>query len=378
MPTADPLLHARDLSIGYAGGGRRANRLIGQNLDLSLYRGELTCLLGSNGIGKSTLLRTLSATQPSLAGQVLLAGHDIHALSPNQRARLLGLVLTERPDVGLLSARQVVALGRHPYTDWSGRLTPADDAIVEQAIAMVGAASLAERYLHQLSDGERQRVMIARALAQQPALIILDEPTAYLDLPRRAEMMAVLRQVAHQANCAILLSTHDLEWAMNTADRLWLMRNQAGLAEIAAGAPEDLVLSGAFERTFATEGLVFDRQTGTFAPAQRQNGPRISLVAANPNSLTAIWTLRALGRAGYLVEFINYDQTTKIAGIIVELKEIDSFSTVWRVRRQPSGRGSEVVCDSLLMVLVTLRSQLTVGLVSEATYDSPPSGSPPP
>jgi iron complex transport system ATP-binding protein len=376
MPAAAPLLHARDLSIGYAGGGRRAIHLIGQHLDLSLYRGELTCLLGSNGIGKSTLLRTLSATQPSLAGQVLLAGHDIHTISANQRARLLGLVLTERPDVGLLSARQVVALGRHPYTDWSGRLTPADEAIVEQAIATVGATPLAERYLHQLSDGERQRVMIARALAQQPALIILDEPTAYLDLPRRAEMMAVLRQVAHQANCAVLLSTHDLEWAMNTADRLWLMRNQAGLAQIATGAPEDLVLSGAFALTFATEGLVFDQQSGTFAPAQRQHGPLVGFAAANPASLTALWTLRALGRAGYRIEKLNYDQTTKIDGIIVELSEETSFSALWRVKRQPPEPDSEVACDSLLMVLATLRSQLAIGLVSETTYDSPLSGSP--
>jgi iron complex transport system ATP-binding protein len=159
----------------------------------------------------------------------------------------------------------------------------------------VGAEALAPRLLHEMSDGERQKLMIARALAQEPLLMILDEPTAYLDLPRRVEIMHLLRQLAHTSGRAILLSTHDLDLALRTADRLWLM-SKGGVVQ--TGAPEDLVLSGAFECTFQSEGLVFDQAEGTF---------RMGLSAINPvfvqgDGLAARWTTRALQRAGYAVQ----------------------------------------------------------------------------
>ncbi|MEP7291461.1 MAG: ABC transporter ATP-binding protein, partial [Chloroflexota bacterium] len=174
-----PILQTDDLAIGYGG---RAPQIVAEGLDLTLRPGELVCLIGANGAGKSTLIRTLAGMQAPLSGGVRLMGNDVHKLPANQLAQRLSVVLTERINPGLLTARTLVALGRHPYTDWAGRLTARDEAIVREAIAAVGATALAERQIGELSDGERQKIMIARALAQQPALMILDEPTAFLDL----------------------------------------------------------------------------------------------------------------------------------------------------------------------------------------------------
>lgn len=301
------VLTTDNLGIGYAprpgrlrvqsrapGDGAAPRHLIAAELNLTLHAGELVCLLGPNGAGKSTLIRTLAGMQPPLAGQVFLAGAALTSLRPRDLARHLSVVLTDRVDVGNLSVYALVALGRHPYTDWMGTLTAGDELVVRRAIAAVGAVELAHRQVHELSDGERQRVMIARALAQEPAVIILDEPTAFLDLPRRVEMMRLLRHLARTTGQAILLSTHDLDLALRSADRLWLM---AADGTIHTGAPEDLVLSGAFEAVFRGEGVAFDAHTGTF-----QIHPQIhGLVAVRGTGLPATWTVRALERAGFRV-----------------------------------------------------------------------------
>ncbi|MCG8351344.1 MAG: ABC transporter ATP-binding protein [Chloroflexales bacterium] len=287
------ILQTEQLSIGYAP-RRSPRRVVAANLDLTLHAGEVVCLLGPNGTGKSTLLRTLAGMQPPLAGRVLLNGADLTALAPRELARRLSLVLTERIEVGQLSVYALVALGRHPHTDWMGRLTARDEELTRWALEAVDAVSLAERLVHELSDGERQRVLVARALAQEPLLMVLDEPTAFLDLPRRVEMMRLLRRLARETGRALLLSTHDLDLALRSADALWLL-SPTGM--LRSGAPEDLVLNGAFEATFASNGIGFDRWQGAFQvhpPAQR----RVGLVG---NNLAAVWTARALERAGYLV-----------------------------------------------------------------------------
>jgi iron complex transport system ATP-binding protein len=283
------VLQTDALAIGY--GGKPA-RVVAGNIHLTLKAGELVCLIGPNGAGKSTLIRTLAGMQAPLSGQVRLLGEDVHKLPTKRLAQTLSVVLTERINPGLLTARTLVGLGRHPYTDWSGRLTAQDEAIVSQAIAAVGANALAERQMGELSDGERQKIMIARALAQQPALMILDEPTAFLDLPRRVEIMQLLRQLAHDEARAILLSTHDLDLALRTADRIWLLTSDGVLH---AGAPEDLVLNGAFEQAFAAEGVAFDAASGTF----RVNAGAKGKVAVVGDGLPALWTKRALERAGF-------------------------------------------------------------------------------
>lgn len=281
------------LTIGYTA-PRQPPKVVVADITVALHPGELICLIGPNGAGKSTLMRTLAGMQPSLSGTVLLQGDDIRSLQPRDLAQRLSIVLTERVDVGVLSAYALVALGRFPYTDWAGTLTPADEAVVRWVIQAVGAVDLAGRNVGELSDGERQKIMIARALAQEPAVMLLDEPTAFLDLPRRAEMMQLLRGLARDTGRAILLSTHDLDLALHNADRIWLLPKGGPLH---VGAPEDLILSGAFEAAFRTEGVQFDPYTGSF----RTNITPAGQVDLFGDGLAALWTTRALERAGFCV-----------------------------------------------------------------------------
>ncbi len=287
------VLSAHDLTIGYTR-KRGTPLVVAERLSLQLVAGELVCLVGPNGAGKSTLLRTLAAMQPALAGTVRLGDADIFALDPRERARRMSVVLTERVEGGHLTAYALVALGRHPYTDWTGRLSEHDEAIVRWAIETVGAKPLAARLVEELSDGERQKIMIARALAQEPLVMLLDEPTAFLDVPNRVDIMRVLRALTRLTGRAILLSTHDLDLALRTADRLWLLPRGGPLF---CGAPEDLVLSGALATTFQAEGLSFDPSTGTFTLTR----PRTEYVALTGEGLAALWTRRALEREGYQV-----------------------------------------------------------------------------
>ena len=284
------ILQTANLSIGYR--SRRQWRYVAKQLNLSLYSGELVALVGPNGIGKSTLLRTLAGMQRPLAGHVELLGDAIHILPPEERARRLSVVLTDRLDMGLMTGYDLVALGRYPYTGWAGRLMPEDEAVVNWAIRAVEAEHLAPRYLHELSDGERQKLMIARALAQEPALVILDEPTAYLDLPRRVEILRLLSTLAHTSNRTFLLSTHDLDLALKVADRLWLMGEKGAFY---TGAPEDLVLNGVFDAVFSTTGVRFDMHTGAF-DFSSEGGIEIAIIGDSP---IALWTGRALKRRGF-------------------------------------------------------------------------------
>ncbi len=286
------VLFTENLAIGYAPRGR-PRRALADQLSVTLHAGELVCLIGPNGAGKSTLLRTLAGMQTPLDGRALLMGDDVHRLSAIELAKRLSVVLTERVDVGILSACALVALGRYPYTGWSGNLTAHDQAVIRWAIQAVGAAELAPRSIHELSDGERQKVMIARALAQEPGVMILDEPTAFLDLPHRVEIMQVLRCLAHDTGRAILLSTHDLDLALRSADRIWLLAS----GRLQAGAPEDLVLSDAFEAAFQRGGVRFDKRSGSFSV----NGQSAGRVALHGDGVELIWTQRALERAGFAV-----------------------------------------------------------------------------
>jgi iron complex transport system ATP-binding protein len=287
------VFETKSLTIGYPLRGKQS-KVVNSDINLSVRRGELVCLLGPNGAGKSTFLRTMAAMQTPLEGEVLLEGKNIHRIDPRELARRLSVVLTERVTAGLLSVYALVSLGRYPYTDWAGRLTDRDHEVIRRSIEMVGAVDLAHRPVSELSDGERQKVMVARALAQEPSFMILDEITAFLDLPRRVEIMRVLRRLAHDHGRTILLSTHDLELALRCADRVWLMPKGG---RIVSGAPEDLILNGAFESVFAAEGVEFDRQAGHF----RLHETTVGEAAVLGEGVVAAWTARALERLGYLV-----------------------------------------------------------------------------
>jgi cobalamin transport system ATP-binding protein len=224
-------------------------------VNLRAERGDLVCLLGPNGIGKSTLLRTLARMQPALWGSVELAGDDLQSMTGSELARRLGVVLTERVLIDALSARRIVEFGRYPHSGWLGRIGDGDREVVDWAIDAVGARHLAERDFSQLSDGERQRVMVARALAQEPAVLLLDEPTAFLDVPSRVELMALLRSLTRVGRIAVVLSTHDLELALRTSDVVWLVMPGG---EIVTGSPEDVMLSGAIAEAFEGRQVRFN------------------------------------------------------------------------------------------------------------------------
>ena len=282
-----PVLESRNLSIGY----RQPDMELAKGLNLRLERGRLTALLGPNGAGKSTLLRTLAGMQKPLSGQVWLSGEDVGQMKASEIARRLSVVLTEAPKPGWMNGLALVALGRHPYTDWLGRLSPTDKAVVRWALAAVDAEDIARRPVIELSDGQRQKLMIARALAQETDVMLLDEPTAFLDLPRRVEIMRLLKNLAHQTQRAILLSTHDLDLALRSCDSLWLMSATA----LVVGAPEDLVLDDSMATTFAGDGIMFDKRRGAFV-MERSAGISVCLQAAG---IPQIWMRRALERAGY-------------------------------------------------------------------------------
>lgn len=249
----------KDLSIGYR--GRRSLRTVAEGINAHISSGELTCLLGSNGIGKSTLLRTLSAFQPKLSGEIILQDREIETYTEKELARLVSVVLTEKPDVRNMSVRDLVALGRSPYTGFWGRLLPEDEAKVDEAIDLVRIPHIAERMVHTLSDGERQKAMIAKALAQNTPIIYLDEPTAFLDFPSKVEMMQLLHRLSRETHKTIFLSTHDLELALQIADKIWLMDEYS---QIHVGTPEDLSLNGVLSHFFARKGIIFDQETGLF------------------------------------------------------------------------------------------------------------------
>jgi len=249
----------RNLSIGYKTKSGYAPLI--ENLCADLFGGQLTCLLGANGVGKSTLLRTLSGFQPQLAGEIRIFGKTIDSYSDKELARTIGVVLTERPNTGDLSVTELIGLGRSPYTGFWGRLNPIDESVVKEVISWIRIEELADRQVLTLSDGEWQKMMIAKTLAQETPLICLDEPTAFLDFPSKVEIMRLLLDLTRRKNKTIFLSTHDLELALQIADTLWLMDRKNGMT---VGTPDELRLNGSIENFFQCDGATFDRETGFF------------------------------------------------------------------------------------------------------------------
>jgi iron complex transport system ATP-binding protein len=285
------MLSTSHLSIGYRS-KKNGDKIISRSLNLSLNPGEMVCLLGPNGAGKSTLMRTISGLQPKISGTVSIEGENLESLHPSSLAQKLSLVLTERVEAGNLTVEEVVTLGRTPYTGWLGNLNDADHQNIRSAMEVTGIFPIRDRKITKLSDGERQKVMLARALAQDTAIILLDEPTAHLDLPSRVEMMRLLHQLARKMNKAILLSTHELDLALQAADKLWLMTQNG---EILTGTPEDLVLNGGFETTFTKPGFYFDVTSGTFTIHAE---PISFYVTLSGNPQRVFWAQRALLREG--------------------------------------------------------------------------------
>lgn len=231
-------------------------------LDIALNRGSLVALVGANGIGKSTLLRSITGNQQPLSGYVELDGRPFDEVSKKELSRLLSIVNTDRTQAGGLTVRELVSLGRQPYTGFLGILAAEDRRIVTESMESAGIAHKADSFVAELSDGERQKTMIAKALAQSTPIIILDEPTAFLDVESRMETMLLLHRLAHEHNKAILLSSHDLSQSIMLADELWIITHDR---RFLSGNTEELVLSGAMNDIFASKNISFDMVQGDFS-----------------------------------------------------------------------------------------------------------------
>jgi iron complex transport system ATP-binding protein len=265
-----------------------------KNLNLTVNRGEMVALIGRNGTGKSTLLKSMIGLLTPPEGVCLLDGKLISEYSPPERARRVSFVSSQLTQLPSLTVNEMVALGRMPYTGWTGRLTSKDRILIQQALEEVQMGPFAERKLECLSDGERQRAMIARALVQDTPLMVLDEPTAFLDIPNTFELIRLLSRF-RDGGKTIIYSTHDLESAMQCADKMWVIHQ----GRILEGAPEDLGLSGLFNEIFSSSGIRYDEKVGRFLFSAVQKGI-VDLEGEREEVL--IWTRNTLERLGYSVK----------------------------------------------------------------------------
>ncbi len=311
------LLSIRDMNLGYFNG--KEKNLLFENLNLGLNASELVCFMGPNGIGKSTLIRTLAGLQKPLSGLV-------------STEKKIAVVLTDRIHAYHMTVRDLVTFGRYPYLNWNIKLTEEDNAIIDRSISQVRLENLADKNIEELSDGQLQMTMIARALAQQTEILLLDEPTAHLDLNNRVEIMNLLRHLARTTNKAILIATHELDLALQTADKIWLATSDK---KILTGIPEDLVLDGSFDEVFQLKG--FDLKTGKMShEAHRKIS--VQLIGEGHEYL---WTKNALERSGYSVAL---DAQIKITLI----KEGDK--TVWKVASEEFNHS----CETLYQLVAAL------------------------
>ncbi len=292
MKEKQKILTTNNLTTGYT--IRNQQKQISKGLNLQMLSGELVALIGVNGAGKSTLLRTLSGLQAPIDGNVFIQNKDISVISRKERAKLLSLVLTNKINIANLKVSDLVAVGRYPYTGALGILSEKDKIAIDNALESCGVQDFSERLFSELSDGEQQRVMLARALAQDTPLMMLDEPTAHLDLPNRVALMKMLLELSKSTHKAILLSTHELDLALQWCDTIWLM---SGDGSIKIGTPEDLVLSGAFSSVFENQAFYFDIPTGIF----KMHRNTIATIKLTGERNTLEWTKRALERKGYAI-----------------------------------------------------------------------------
>jgi iron complex transport system ATP-binding protein len=252
------ILETRNLSIGYK--TKKSTIAIAENLNLNLVQGKLVALIGANGIGKSTLLRTLTGIQKPLKGEVFLQGKNIDNYQPAELAQQMSLVLTEKLPPSNLTVYELVALGRQPYTNWLGTLTSEDTDKINAAMKLTQIDHLSSKKHYEISDGQLQKVLVARALAQDTPLIILDEPTTHLDLLHKISLFKLLKKLTVEANKCILFSTHDIDLAIQLSDEMIVMTPE----KVQQGQPSDLIASGVFDKLFNDENIFFDKDKGKF------------------------------------------------------------------------------------------------------------------
>lgn len=319
-------LEGKGLSLGYL--HNKSKKEIIHSLDFQLFEGELTCLLGPNGVGKSTLIKAILGQIKPWKGEISLENQPIQNFGIEELAKKISVVLTDPVFPGNMTVGQLVALGRTPHTGWLGKLNIQDRAIVEKALNDTKTTKLQNERLSEVSDGQRQKAMIARALAQDGQLMILDEPTAHLDLKNRLEIMHLLQDIAHRHGKSILVVTHDLDIAVETADRFWLMNRDLPLI---AGLPEDLILSGQINRLLP-EKYHFSVRRGKMESRSGGEGPwKIA-----GDSALAFWVAKALTKAGIEISSSQIRVETNPFLIRHDDLEFDSTSALIRFLKSKS------------------------------------------
>lgn len=280
-------LDIQQLHIGY-----QTEYAVQANIQLHAQAGSFICILGANGSGKSTFLKTMGRLLPPLAGKIYYQGQDIAALPPKLFAKTVSMVLTEPMHIPQATAYDIIALGRHPYTNLFGKLQRHDYQKIETAIALTHTQALIARPIDQLSDGERQKVMIAKALAQDTPIILMDEPTAFLDFPSKLAMMTLLQKLAQDTHKIIILSTHDVDSALKTADLFWLFDKVK--KEVLAAIPEDMALSNELQRLTSHTQVRFNSASGHF----EQHKDYERYVQMSTHDIASRWLSHALHRKG--------------------------------------------------------------------------------
>jgi iron complex transport system ATP-binding protein len=309
------ILSLESLLIGFRAGSKTSALL--PSLTTSVRRGNLIALIGQNGIGKSTLLRTITGLQPRLDGKICIKGRNLEDYQRYELARNIGYISTEPIRVNNMKVIDLVRLGRYPHTDWTGRLGEGDNELVADAIAKTGLDHLKARYINELSDGERQRAMIARVLAQDAEILVMDEPTAFLDIRSRYEIVHLLHDLSINRGKTIIFSTHDMLTALGESDTIWLTFKNSFIE----GAPEDLILNGSFERLFDDSVVKFNVADATFSYRQQTRGK----VKIDASGIAGYWTGKAANRAGYAISNDN-------AEIVIEVSASDNRLT-WLIRK---------------------------------------------
>ncbi len=321
----DFLLSAQSLVVGYE------SPLL-KPIHFSVYAGDLICLMGINGCGKTTLFKTLGAQLPALSGEINLKNQNLHSLSSREKAKLMSFVLAGRRGDDHLRVEDVLILGRYPYTNFWGELQKKDWELIEETIELVGLSETRHKILGELSDGQRQKVWIARAFVQDTPILFLDEPTNFLDIPHRLEIMRLLRVMARERGKAVIFSSHDWDCALSAASWLWLIHE----GELCMGLPEDFILNGKIQEVFSRKDFIFDSERGVFKE-KNCGAQKLSITFKDISFERKHWTLHALGKIGF--DCISEDDSQ----IVVDKQG-------WTVKTEKGPR----LCQSLEELLNTL------------------------